>query len=70
VFKLNDNACASSVMDDRSANFGAAQYAVKYSFTLDDKLLKLMGKINNYGPLILNPFHLKGKMLCHIGHFS
>jgi hypothetical protein len=35
-------------MDDGSANFGAARYAVKYSnFTLDDKLLKLMGKMNN-----------------------
>jgi hypothetical protein len=57
-------------MDDRSANFGAAQYAVNYSFTLDDKLPKLMGKMNNAVPLILNPFHLKGKMLCHIGHFN
>jgi hypothetical protein len=70
VFKLNDNACAPSVMDDRSANFGAAQYAVNYSFTLDDKLLNLMGKMNNAVPLILNPFHLKGKMLCHIGNFN
>ena len=30
VFKLTDNACAPSMMDDRSANFGAAQYTVKY----------------------------------------
>jgi hypothetical protein len=45
VFKLTDNVCAPSVMDDRSANFEAAQYAVKYSnFTLGDKLLNLMGK--------------------------
>jgi hypothetical protein len=40
VFKLTDNVCAPSMMDDRTANFGAAQYTVKYSnFTLDDKLL-------------------------------
>jgi hypothetical protein len=71
VFKLTDNACAPSVMDDRSANFGAAQYAIKYSnFTLDDKLLKPMGKMNNAVPLILNAFHVKGKMLCHIGHLN
>jgi len=71
VFKPTDNACAPSMMDDRSANFGAAQYTVKYSdFTLDDKLLNLMGKMNNYVHLILNPFHLKGKMLCHIGHLN
>jgi hypothetical protein len=71
VFKPTDNACAPSVMDDRSANFGAAQYAVKYSnFTLNDKILNLMGKTNNAVPLILNPFHLKGKMLCHIGHLN
>jgi len=57
--------------DDRRANFGAAHYAVKYSdFTLDDKLLNLMGKMNNAVPLILNPFYLKGKMLCHIGHLN
>jgi hypothetical protein len=43
----------------------------KYSnFTLDDKLLNLMGKMNNAVPLILNTFHLKGKMLCHIGHLN
>jgi len=30
LFKLTDNACAPSMMDDRSANFGAAQYTVKY----------------------------------------
>jgi hypothetical protein len=64
-----DNACAPSMMDDRSANSGTVQYAVMYSnFTLDDKLLNLMGKMNNAVPLILNPIHLKGKMLCHIGH--
>jgi hypothetical protein len=40
VFKDTDNACAPSMTDDRTANFGAAQYTVKYSnFTLDDKLL-------------------------------
>jgi hypothetical protein len=45
VFKLTYNACAPSVMDERSANIGAAQYAVKYSnFNLDDKLLNLMKK--------------------------
>jgi hypothetical protein len=71
VFKLTDNACAPSMMDDRSANFGAAQYRVKYSnFPLDDKLLNLMDKMNNAVPLILNPFHLKGKMLCHIRHLN
>jgi len=48
-------------MDDRTANFGAGQYAVKDSnFTLDNKLLNLMGKINNAVSLISNPFHLKG----------
>jgi hypothetical protein len=62
VFKLTDKACAPSMMDDRTANFGAAQYAFKYSnFTLGDKLLNLMGKMNNAVHLILNPFHLKGK---------
>jgi hypothetical protein len=30
VIKLTDNACAPSTMDDRSANFGTAQYTVKY----------------------------------------
>jgi hypothetical protein len=59
------------MVDDGSANFGAAQYAVKYSnFTLDDKLLNLMGKTNNAVPLILTPFYLKGKMLCCIGHLN
>jgi hypothetical protein len=57
--------------DDRVDNFGAVQYAVKYSnFTLDDKLLNLMSKMNNAVPLILNPILLKGKMLCHIGHLN
>jgi hypothetical protein len=58
-------------MDNRTANFGAAKYAFKYSnFTLHDKSLNLMGKMNNAVYLILNPFHLKGKMLCHIGHLN
>jgi hypothetical protein len=71
VFKHSDKAWASTMMDDRTVNFAAAQYAVKYSnFTLDDKLLNLMGKMNNAAPLILNPFHLKGKMLCHNGHLN
>jgi len=57
VFKLTDNACAPIKMDERTANIRAVQYAVKYSnFTLDDKLLNLMGKMNNAVPLILNPF--------------
>jgi hypothetical protein len=59
------------MMDDRTANFGAAQYTVKYSnFTLDDKLLNLMGKMNNTVHLIINPFHLKGKTLHPIGHLK
>ena len=56
-------------MVDRTVNFGAAQYTVKYSnFTLDDKLLNLMGEMKN--ALILNPFHLKHKMLCCIGYLN
>jgi hypothetical protein len=40
LFRLTDNTCAPSRMDDRTANFAAAQYTVKYSkFTLDVKLL-------------------------------
>ena len=71
VFRLTDNACAPSMMDDRTANFAAAQYTVKYSnFTLDDKLLNWMGEMNNAVRLILNPFHLKHKMLCHSGHLN
>ena len=78
VFKHTDNACAPSVMDDRTANFGAAQYTVKYwNLTLDDKLLNLMGKIkntvpviSNTVPVISNTFHLKHKMLCCIGHLN
>ena len=71
VFKHTDNACAPSMMDDRTANFGAAQYTVKYwNFTLDDKLLNLMGKIKNTVPVILNTFHLKHKMLWCIGHLN
>jgi hypothetical protein len=59
------------MMDDRTANFAAAQYTVKYSnFTLDNKLLNLMGEMNNAVPLILNPFHLKCKMLCCFGHWK
>jgi hypothetical protein len=59
------------MMDDRTANFGAAQYTAKYSnFTLDDKLLNLMGEMKNAVPLILHPFHLKDKMLCCIGHLN
>jgi hypothetical protein len=59
------------MMDGRSNNFGAAQYSVKYSnFTLDDIFFNLMGKMNNVVPLILNPFHLKGKTLCCIGHLN
>jgi hypothetical protein len=58
-------------MEDRTPNFGAAQCTVKYSnFTLDDELLSLMVKMNNAGPLNLNPFHPKGKMLSHIGHLN
>ena len=42
-----------SVMDERTPNFGGEQYTVKYrNFTLDDKLLNLMGEINNAVPLI------------------
>jgi hypothetical protein len=56
---------------DRTANFGAAQNAVKYSnFILFNKLLNLMDEMNNAAPLILNHFHLKGKMLCHTGHLN
>jgi len=67
VFKLTDIACAPSMMDDRTANFEAVQYAVKYSnFNLNDKLLNLMGKMNNAVQLILNPIPVKGKMLCRI----
>jgi hypothetical protein len=59
------------MMDDRTAHFGAAQYTIKYSnFTLDDKLINLMGKMNNAVPLILNPSNLKGKMLSHSGHLN
>jgi len=65
------HACAYSMMDGRAANFGGAQYTVKYSnFNLDDKLFNLMGEINNAVPLILHPFHPKCKMLCCIGHLK
>jgi hypothetical protein len=59
------------MMDDRTAEFGAAQYVVKYSnFTLDDNKLYLMGKIKNAVTLISNPFRMKGKMLSHIGNLN
>jgi hypothetical protein len=65
------HAAANSAMDDGTANFEAAQYPVRYSnFTLDDELLSLMGEINNAVPLILHPFHPKGKMLCCTGHLN
>jgi hypothetical protein len=71
VFKVTDSACAPSMTDDRTANFGAAQYTVKYAkFTLDDKLLNLMVKMNNSVTLILKTFNLKGKMLCCIGYLN
>ena len=38
--RYTDNVCAPSMMDDRAANFGAAQYTAKYpNFTLDNELL-------------------------------
>jgi hypothetical protein len=44
------------MMDDRTANFGAAQYAVRYTnFTVDDKLLNLMVKINNFASFSSKP---------------
>jgi N-acetylglutamate synthase/N-acetylornithine aminotransferase len=59
------------MMEGRTPNFGAALCAVKYSnFTLDDELLSLMVKMNKAGPLNLNSFHPKGKMLSHIGHLN
>jgi len=65
------HACASSMMDGGAANFGAVQYPGRYSnFTLDDKLFNLMCKMNNAVPLILQPFHPKGKMLCSTGHLN
>ena len=71
MFKNCDNACAPSVMDKGKANFRAAQYPGRYSdFTLDDKLINLMCKINNAVPLILHPFHEKDKMLCCTGHLD
>jgi hypothetical protein len=63
--------CASSMMYGGAANFGAAQYQGRDSkFTLDDKSLNLMCKMNNAVPLILHPFLPKHKMLCHIGHLN
>jgi hypothetical protein len=59
------------MMDGGAANFGAAQCPVNYSnFTLVDKLFNLMSKMNNAVPLILHPFHPKGKMLCCTGHLN
>jgi hypothetical protein len=58
-------------MDGGAANFGAVQYPRRYSkSTLDDKLFNLMGEMNNAVPIILHPFHPKGKTLCRIGHFN
>ena len=71
MFKPTHNACASNTMVDRTANFGAAYCAGKYSnCTFDEELIQLMRKMNNAVPLILNPFHLKRKMLCCIGHLN
>ena len=59
------------MMGGRAANFVAAQYAGRCSnFTLDDKLLNVMDKIDYAGPLFLHPFHLKEKTLCYIGHLK
>jgi len=58
-------------MDEGKTNFGAVQYPGMYSkSTLDDKLFNLMCKMNNAVPLILHPFHPKGKMLCCTGHLN
>ena len=68
LFKLNDNACAPSMMDDRSANFGAAQYTVKYSnFTFYDKLLNSRGEMNNAVTLILTTFIWKARCCATLG---
>jgi hypothetical protein len=57
VFKHTANACAPIMMDDRTASFGDMQYTVKYSnFTLDDRLLNLMGEMNNAFPFNFKPF--------------
>jgi len=65
------HACASSMMDGGAANFGAVQYQGRYSnFTLDDKLLNLMDKMNYGVPLIVHPCHPKGKALCRTGHLK
>jgi hypothetical protein len=65
------HACASSMMDGGAANFGAVQYPGRYSnFTLDDKLLNLMDKLNYAVALIVHPCHPKGKTLCWTGHLK
>ena len=62
---------ASSMTDGGAANFGAAQYPGRYSnFIFDNNLFTLMCKMNNVVPLILHPFHEKGKMLCCTGHLD
>jgi hypothetical protein len=59
------------MMDGGAENFGAVQYPGRYlDFTLDGKLLNFMCEMNNAVPLILHPFHPKGKMLCCIGHMN
>jgi len=59
------------MMDGAATNFGAAQYPGTYSkSTLDDKLFNIMGEMNNAVPLILHPFHPKGKMLCCTGNLN
>jgi len=53
------------MMDGGAANYGAARYPGRSSnCSLDDKLFNLMHEMNNAVPLILHPFHPKGKMLC------
>ena len=65
------HAGASSMTDGGAENFGAAQYPGRYSnFTFDSNLFTLMCKMNNAVPLILHPFHEKGKMLCCTGHLD
>ena len=59
------------MMGGAVANFEAAQYAGRYSnFTLDDKLLNIMDKIDYAGPLFLHPLHTLRKTLCHTGHLK
>jgi hypothetical protein len=73
VFKHSDNIAYWCIQYDGwwSSQFGAAQYPGRYSnFTLDDKLLNIMDEMNNAVPIILQPFHPKGKMLCCTGHLN